>query len=287
MNRKVWLTVLVSMCFLSAISLTQFIVSVRASPYTNVTVSVAKDMIDTNPYLVILDVREPYEYEEEHIKNAILIPVGELAGRLDELDKNKPTLVYCKSGGRSATACGILDGNGFTEVYNMEGGITAWKNAGYPVEVVFKILWEEYGCVNVYPVAILTNYTTVTGFNFSQPLKQINFNVIGKDGGIGFCNVTIPIALLDGNFTVLISETPISYTLTQNTTHSFIYFNYSHTTQQVKIIGTTVIGERGPVGGIWIPADKLAVLAPYISLASTIILAIAVTAAFFKYKKKQ
>ena len=281
MNRKVWLTVFVSTCFLSAISLTQFMVSVRASPYTNVSVSTAKDMIDSNPDLVILDVRFLYEYEDGHIKNAILIPVGELAGRLDELDKDKETLVYCKSGGRSATASGILDAAGFTSVYNMVGGITAWIDAEYPIEIVFEVIWEE----KTYPVATFSN-STITSFNFSQPLKQISFNVTGTDATTGFCNVTIPILLLDGNFRVLINEMEIGYTLTQTAIHSFIYFSYSHTTQQVNIVGTTVIGEV-PVGGICIPVDKFAISAPYTSLASAIILAIAVTAAFFKYRKKQ
>lgn len=280
MNRKVWLTVLLSVCFLSAIPLTQFMVSVRASPYTNVSVAEAKDMIDSNPDLVILDVRYLYEYEDGHIKNAILIPLPELESRIDELDKDKETLVYCRSGGRSATASGILDGNGFTSVYNMLDGILAWISAGYPIEIVFSVTWEE----TTYAVATFSN-STITDFNFIYPPKQISFNVTGTDGTIGFCNVTIPIVLLDGDFKVLINGTQIGYTLTQNATHSFVYFNYSHTTKQVKIVETTVIGT--PVGGIWIPVDKLSLLAPYISLVSAIILAIAVTAAFFKYRKKQ
>jgi rhodanese-related sulfurtransferase len=86
------------------------------------------------PNLVILDVRTKGEYDSGHIYGATLIPVTELLARIGELASRKydPILVYCGSGGRSVTASGILDSNGFTEVYNMLGGIAAWKSAGYP-----------------------------------------------------------------------------------------------------------------------------------------------------------
>ena len=103
--------------------------------YVNVNVSEAKQMIETNAELVILDVRTLEEYNEGHIENAVLIPVSELESRLDELDKEKETLAYCKLGGRSATASQILVDHGFSSVYNMLGGITAWRNEGYWIEI--------------------------------------------------------------------------------------------------------------------------------------------------------
>jgi len=111
------------------------VVSVQLS-YVDVNVSVAKQMIESDPNLTILDVRTQSEYESGHIQNATLIPVTELAGRLGELDKNKEILVYCASGGRSATSSQTLVDNGFSKVYNMLGGITAWKSAGYWIEIV-------------------------------------------------------------------------------------------------------------------------------------------------------
>lgn len=282
MNKKIVLAVFIFMCFLSVISLTRFIASVNAKPYTNVSVSMAKAMIDSNPNFVILDVRYLYEYENGHIKNAILIPKDELAGRLDELDKEKETLVYCRSGGRSALACAILDANGFTSVYNMQGGISAWISAGYPIEIVFDATWEETTC----PVATFSN-STIGNFGFSQPLKQINFTVAGSEGTFGFCNVTIPIVLLDGYFTVLIDETQIEYTLTQNDTHSFIYFLYCHTNHWVKIKGTTVIGEFYPVGGISTPLNKPDLLPPFIGLTSTFLIATVTTAIYIKHIRRR
>ena len=81
---------------------------------------------------IILDVRNQDEYDEVHIEGAVLIPVDTLEGRLNELPEDKPIITYCKAGGRSATATAILVENGFTEVYDMSGGITEWINKGYP-----------------------------------------------------------------------------------------------------------------------------------------------------------
>jgi parallel beta-helix repeat protein len=87
------------------------------------------------PNLVVLDVRTQDEYDSGHIYGAVWIPVSELEARIGELvgHKNREILVYCRSGVRSVTACGILDSHGFTKVYNMLGGILAWQSAGYPV----------------------------------------------------------------------------------------------------------------------------------------------------------
>jgi sulfur-carrier protein adenylyltransferase/sulfurtransferase len=76
----------------------------------------------------LLDVRQPEEYESEHLPGAKLIPLAELGSRLSELRPNKPTIVYCAIGGRSRAASQFLAGKGFTEVFNLSGGIKAWKN---------------------------------------------------------------------------------------------------------------------------------------------------------------
>ena len=85
---------------------------------------------------VILDVREDKEFVTGHLPNAKHIPLGQLAARLKDVEKfkKKPIIVNCRSGARSATACGILRKNGFEEVYNLKGGINAWQQANMPVE---------------------------------------------------------------------------------------------------------------------------------------------------------
>ena len=77
----------------------------------------------------LLDVRQPWEYEEDHIPGAKLIPLGDLKDSLDELDKGKATLVYCAVGGRSRVAAQLMSGLGFKEVYNLAGGIKAYRGA--------------------------------------------------------------------------------------------------------------------------------------------------------------
>jgi len=106
--------------------------------YVDVNISEAKQMIESNPNLVILDVRTQEEYDSGHIENAVLIPVDDLAGRIGELDKEKEILVYCKTGGRSVIASELLIANGFKAVYNMLGGIRAWMIVGYWIEIVHK-----------------------------------------------------------------------------------------------------------------------------------------------------
>jgi rhodanese-related sulfurtransferase len=101
--------------------------------YSDVTVEQAKQLIEERPKLVILDVRTVSEYEDGHIEGAILIPVQEIENRLDELSTKDEILVYCRTGNRSSTAIDIMLADGFTKIYHMNRGITAWIDAGYPV----------------------------------------------------------------------------------------------------------------------------------------------------------
>ena len=77
--------------------------------------------------LVLLDVRQPLEYQAGHIPGAILIPVGGLADRLDELDPQDEIIVYCADGTRSRAAAGILLHHGFQQVRHLPGGFRAWQ----------------------------------------------------------------------------------------------------------------------------------------------------------------
>ncbi len=84
--------------------------------------------------LQLLDVRAPDEWKDGHIPNARHIFLGELRERLGELDKRKPTAVYCDSGYRASIATSILKQAGFGSVHNIPGSWQAWKNAGFPVQ---------------------------------------------------------------------------------------------------------------------------------------------------------
>lgn len=84
---------------------------------------------------VLVDVRTPEEFSEGYIASATNINFydDDFADRATKLGKDKPVLVYCKKGGRSAKAYKILKGAGFGKVYDLDGGFTAWEGAGQPV----------------------------------------------------------------------------------------------------------------------------------------------------------
>jgi molybdopterin/thiamine biosynthesis adenylyltransferase/rhodanese-related sulfurtransferase len=84
-----------------------------------------KRMMD-NGGVLLLDVREPFEYEICRLTGSKLIPLGELPGRIGELDRNGDVVVYCHVGTRSSAAVEFLSSQGFKKVHNLKGGIRAW-----------------------------------------------------------------------------------------------------------------------------------------------------------------
>ncbi|UCC63390.1 MAG: MBL fold metallo-hydrolase [Anaerolineae bacterium] len=84
--------------------------------------------------LIVVDVREPWEYRQGHVPGARLMPLGDLAARVGELDSSQPTAVICASGNRSQSAAALLGQKGFAKVYNVLGGVTDWASAGFPLE---------------------------------------------------------------------------------------------------------------------------------------------------------
>src|SRR5581483_3602359 len=91
-----------------------------------ISVEELKGKLDRKERFVLLDVREPHEYEIARITGSRLIPLGALPERLGELDKSRPLVVHCKMGGRSAKAVKLLREKGFDAV-NVAGGINAWS----------------------------------------------------------------------------------------------------------------------------------------------------------------
>lgn len=101
----------------------------------------------------------------------------------------------------------------------------------------FSIVWGE----ETFVVLVESN-STVNDFAFSQPDKAISFDATGYADTVGFCNVTIPKALLYGGpWTVLIDGELVLPTMTENATHSCLYFTYAHSTHEVQIMGTVAI----------------------------------------------
>jgi rhodanese-related sulfurtransferase len=82
---------------------------------------------------VVVDVREPMEYVAGHVPGALLIPMGQLASRMGELEKDKPVFVICASGNRSLAMTDLLNGNGF-DAKSVASGTKGWVRSGRPVE---------------------------------------------------------------------------------------------------------------------------------------------------------
>jgi rhodanese-related sulfurtransferase len=80
----------------------------------------------------VLDVREQYEWDDFHVPNTTLIPLGQLAARVNEVPKDAKIVVICNSGNRSDEGRDILLAAGFTDVTSMDGGVQAWRSLGYP-----------------------------------------------------------------------------------------------------------------------------------------------------------
>lgn len=91
--------------------------------------SVAKLLAGDEP-VYLLDVREPWEHAHCQLPDSVLIPLGELPGRIDEIEapKDAKVIVYCHHGIRSLSGAAILEMNGFQEAYSMAGGIEAWSH---------------------------------------------------------------------------------------------------------------------------------------------------------------
>lgn len=86
-----------------------------------------KKMMDAEEDFQLIDVREEHEADIASIGGE-LIPMGEVMDNLDKISKEKKVIVYCRSGKRSAAIVQALEQNGFTNIHNLKGGITAWAN---------------------------------------------------------------------------------------------------------------------------------------------------------------
>jgi len=147
----------------------------------------------------ILDVRTSDEYQAGHIKNAMLanwIDKDEFTERVKYLDKNKPVLVYCASGGRSSQAANWLAGNGFTKVENLKGGFNEWKSEKKPFDAPTTVIQLT---IDQYYASLKTNNPVLVDFGaeWCPPCRKMQpvldalqnemkdkFKIVKVDGGI-------------------------------------------------------------------------------------------------------
>lgn len=104
--------------------------------YQTVSVEKFSQLLEQNASAFIIDVRTPQEFNSGHITGAVNVDIYDANFKtvLSKLDKSRKVLVYCKSGGRSSSAMEMMKEMGFSEVYNLNGGMLAWSNANQPIE---------------------------------------------------------------------------------------------------------------------------------------------------------
>lgn len=109
------------------------VVADKLKKYEDIDVDAAVTLMDEKD-LIILDVREKKERSAGYIANDIHIPISQVKSKLNTLDNKKKVLVYCRSGSRAAHIAGLLTRNEFEYVYNLKGGMNAWKKANQPIK---------------------------------------------------------------------------------------------------------------------------------------------------------
>lgn len=105
----------------------------QAEPFGRLSPQDAKQRVDAGE-LRVVDVREQWEYARDHIPNASLVPLGQIISRPGDVIKEDDLLFVCEVGQRSAVAAEMAAALGMQNVYNLEGGMQAWRGAGLPVD---------------------------------------------------------------------------------------------------------------------------------------------------------
>jgi rhodanese-related sulfurtransferase len=119
--------------------LIQDIISTSFTKFDSVSPLIAVTKMNNDDTQVI-DVRDTHEFVKSHIENALNIPLGKLEEKLPTLEKqkNRPVVVVCQTGARSASACKTLTKAGFTQVFNLTGGMQSWEDNKLPIKISSK-----------------------------------------------------------------------------------------------------------------------------------------------------
>jgi rhodanese-related sulfurtransferase len=132
-NNSLWIWVVAAFIVVGGFAV--WITSQSTTESTNYPpeVSVEEAVARRDAGAFLLDVRRLEEWNEYHVPGSTLIPLDELADRVDELPKDQEIVIVCRTGNRSAQGRDILRNAGFAQVTSMAGGLTQWRAAGYPI----------------------------------------------------------------------------------------------------------------------------------------------------------
>ena len=167
----------------------------------NINAKTLKEWLDAD-CAVLVDVREPAEYEAESIKGAKLVPLSSVCGGVLPDLAGKKLVMQCHRGGRSASACEkLLADDPDLEIYNLEGGISAWALAGYPVETSGKFFLPIDRQVQL-TIGVCLLIASVLGY-FISPKFFLLTGFFGAGlsfaGLTGFCGLAIFMAKMPWN----------------------------------------------------------------------------------------
>ncbi|MHB9144868.1 MAG: rhodanese-like domain-containing protein [Symbiobacteriia bacterium] len=101
----------------------------RRPQVNNISAKELQDQLTAGRQVTVIDVREPWEYEEGHIPGSTLLPLGQIPQWSKTLDKDEEIILVCRSGSRSVGAYQYLDRLGFTNLRNMVGGMITWRGS--------------------------------------------------------------------------------------------------------------------------------------------------------------
>ena len=134
-TRRLFLTAPVAALVLSACGSGSQASNTEGELPMNISVNDLAARLESDKRLMVLDVRSPEEYTQDgHVPGSVLIPLPELAMRVNEVPKDRPIACFCRSGNRSQVACDMLRQQGYTNVTNVLGGIGAWRGANLPTD---------------------------------------------------------------------------------------------------------------------------------------------------------
>jgi rhodanese-related sulfurtransferase len=128
-----WAWILLAVVVLAAISVGVAFLGRPAAVQMPDEITAAQASTSRDQGALILDVRQPEEWAQFHIPGAVLIPLGDLPARLNEVPKDREVVVVCRTGHRSAQGRDILRQAGYTNVTSLAGGVTQWQAQGLPI----------------------------------------------------------------------------------------------------------------------------------------------------------
>jgi rhodanese-related sulfurtransferase len=156
--------------------------SVPERSIIEITSEEAKAMLQADPNVILLDVRTPTEFSSEHIRGARCVPLSDLKAHISALDRSSGIVIYSDSGVESEEACEILTENGFRRVYNLLGGIEAWKGAGGEVSGSGEAKFEGGITHATYPKSKTCFYKGFSAENISyENITGANLQITSSD----------------------------------------------------------------------------------------------------------